>query len=164
VLPTLVRPAHRTLEIGWWNPQKGDRRLSRARPGQHRDVRPVSRVFSVTISPVRPYPLPRRHPRHCCAIPNPVGARDDKMPPRLLLCTLRPPVSRTLESAYGRRPNEKSPHSPLEAAPGREQDSPRRPAGTLFARTAINSTILCTIPLLVIRTVWHDCKLPPLGL
>jgi hypothetical protein len=57
-----------------------------------------------------------------------------------------------------------SPHTAtLEVAPGREEDSPRRPAGTRFARTAINSatsTTLCTIPLHVIRTVRHDCKLP----
>jgi hypothetical protein len=33
------------------------------------------------------------------------------MPPRLLLCTLLPPISRTLESAYRRRLNGKSPHS-----------------------------------------------------
>jgi hypothetical protein len=58
-----------------------------------------------------------------------------------------------------------SPHTAtLEAAPGQEHDSPRRPAGTRFARTAINSTALHTILPHVIRTVRHDCKLPPLGL
>jgi hypothetical protein len=111
VLPALVRPAHRTLERGRRNPQKGDGCLSHARPGRRRDVRPVRRVRSVTISPVRPSPLPRRHPGHCSTIPDVVGVRDDKTPPCLLLCTLRSPVSRTLKSAYGRRPNGKSPHS-----------------------------------------------------
>jgi hypothetical protein len=58
-----------------------------------------------------------------------------------------------------------SPHTAtLEAVPGREQDSPRCPVGTRFARTAINSTTLHTIPLHVIRIVRHDCKPPPLGL
>jgi hypothetical protein len=52
-----------------------------------------------------------------------------------------------------------NPHSAaLEADPVWEQDSPRRPAGTRFAKTAINSTTLYTIPLHVIRTVRHDCK------
>jgi hypothetical protein len=111
VLPTLVQPARRTLERGRRNPRKGDGRLSRARPGRHRDVGPVRRVSSVTIGPVRPSPLPRRHPGHYSTIPDVVRVRDNKTPPRLLLCTLRPPVSRTLESAYTQRPNGKSPHS-----------------------------------------------------
>jgi hypothetical protein len=89
-----------------------------------------------------------------------VRVRDDKTPIRLLLCTLRPPVSRTLESAYGRRPNGKSPHS---------HPRSRSWAGTGLATTlgvnkirqdAINSTTLYTVPPHVIRTVRHDCKLP----
>jgi hypothetical protein len=110
VLTTLVRPTHCTLERGRWNPQNGDGHPTRACPGRRRDVEPVRRVPSVTISPVRPSPLPRRHPGHCSAIPDTVGVWDDKMPPRLLLCTLRPPVNRTLESAYRRRPGKKIPH------------------------------------------------------
>jgi hypothetical protein len=70
----------------------------------------VRRVSSVTINPVRPSLLPRRHPGHCSTIPDIVGIQDDKTPPRLMLCASRPPVSRTLESAYGRRPDRKSPH------------------------------------------------------
>jgi hypothetical protein len=110
VPPTLVRPARRTLERGRRNPRKKDGRLPHARPGRCRDVGPVRCVPSVTISPMRPSPLPRRHPGYCSAIPDAVGVRDDKTPPRLLLCTLRPPVNRTLESAYGRRPGKKLPH------------------------------------------------------
>jgi hypothetical protein len=110
VPPTLVRPARDTFEGGWRNPRKGDGRLFRARSGQRRDVGPVGRVSSVTIGPVRPSPPPRRHPGHCTAIPDAVGVRSDKTPPRLLLCTLRPPVGCTLKSAYGRRPNGKLPH------------------------------------------------------
>jgi hypothetical protein len=137
VLPTLIRPARRTLERGRRNPQKRDRRLSHARPGRHRDVGPVRRVSSVTISPVRPSLLPRCHPGHCSAIPDVVGIQDDKTLPCLLLCALRPPVSRTLESAYRRRPNGKSPHGHPRSRSwtdtGRvvtlcqKQDSPGRP-------------------------------------
>jgi hypothetical protein len=78
---------------------------------QRRDVGPVRHVSSVTIGPVRPPPLPRRHPGHCNTIPDAVGVRHDKTPPHLLLCTLQPPFNRTLKLAYGRRPNGKSPHS-----------------------------------------------------
>jgi hypothetical protein len=52
----------------------------------------------------------------------------------------------------------------LEAAPGREQGSPRRPTGARFARTAIHFTTLYAIPPHVIRAVRHDCKPHPLGL
>jgi hypothetical protein len=109
VLPTLVRPARRTLEGGRRNPRKRDGCSTRACPGRRRDVGPVRRISSVSISPVRPSVLPRRNPGHCSVIPDDVRVRDDKTPPRLLLCTLRPPVNRTLESAYGRRPGKKLP-------------------------------------------------------
>jgi hypothetical protein len=53
----------------------------------------------------------------------------------------------------------------LEAAPERAQDSPRCPTGARFVRTTINSTALCAMPPYVaLRTVWHDCKPPPLVL
>jgi hypothetical protein len=107
VPPTLVRPTRRTLERGRQNPRKGDRHLFRGRPGPRRDVGPVRRVSSVAISPVRPSSLSRRNPKHCSAIPDAVGVRGDKTPPHPRLCPLRRPVSCTLESAYGRRPNRK---------------------------------------------------------
>jgi hypothetical protein len=105
MLATLVRPERCTLERGRQNLQKRDGHLFRACPGQRRDVRPVRRVSSVTIGPVRPSPPPRHHPRHCGAIPDAMGVRGDKTLPRLLLCALRPPVSCTLDLAYGRRLN-----------------------------------------------------------
>ena len=105
--PTLVRPTRRTLERGRRNPRKGDGRLLRACPGPRHDVGPVRRVTSVTVGPARPSPPSRRHPGHCSAIPDAVGVRGDKTPPRPRLCPLRPPVSHTLESAYGRRPHGK---------------------------------------------------------
>jgi hypothetical protein len=102
-----------TLERGRRSPRKGYGRPSRARPGRCRDVEPVRRVSSVTIDPVRPSPPPRRHPGHYSAIPDTVGVRGDKTLPCQLLCTLRLPVSCTLESAYGRRPSEKLPRRHL---------------------------------------------------
>jgi hypothetical protein len=78
--------------------------------GQRRDVGLVRRVSSVTISPVRPSPPPRRHPGHYNAILNAMGVRGDKTPPRQLLCAVRPPVSCTLELAYGRRLNGRFQH------------------------------------------------------
>jgi hypothetical protein len=111
VLPTVIRPAHHTLERGRRNPSKGDGRLSRTRPGRRHDVGPMRRVSSVTISPVQPSPLPRYHPGHCSTVPDAVGVRGDKTPPHPLLCTIQPPVSRTLVLAYERRPSGNSPHN-----------------------------------------------------
>jgi hypothetical protein len=103
VSPTLVRLTRRALERGRRNPRRGDGRLLRARPGRRRDVGPIRRVSSVTISPVRSSPPPQHHPGHCSAIPDVVGLRGGKTPPHRLLCPLWPPVGCTLESAYGRR-------------------------------------------------------------
>jgi hypothetical protein len=52
----------------------------------------------------------------------------------------------------------------LEAAPRREQESPRRQTGARFAKTAIHSVALYIIPPHVVRTVRHDCKPPLFGL
>jgi hypothetical protein len=138
MLPTLVRPARRTLERGRRSPRKGEGCLSRAHPGRRRDVRPVRRVPSVTIDPVEPSIPARRHPGRCNTIPYAVEVRDDKMPPRLLLCAFRPPVNRTLESAYGRRPGKKLPHRHPRSRSWadtvhattlcQKRDSPRRPS------------------------------------
>jgi hypothetical protein len=99
------------LERGWRNPRKRYRRLPRAHAGQHRDIRPGKHDSSVIFGPVRPSLPLCFHPGHCSAIPDVVGTRDDKTPPRPLLCVRWPFVSRTLESACGRRPNGKLPHS-----------------------------------------------------
>jgi hypothetical protein len=118
--------------------RKGDGRSLRARPGPRHDVGPVRHVSSVTIGPVRPSPPSRSHPGHCSAIPDAVGARGDKTPPRPLLCPVRPPVSCTLESAHGRRPNgrllHRHPRSRSWTDTGhamtsrQKQDSPGRPS------------------------------------
>jgi hypothetical protein len=98
------------LEKGRWNPRKRYGCLSHARAGQRRDIGPEERVSSVTSGPVWPSPLLYYHLEHYSTIRGAVGARDDKTPPRLLLCVHWPSVSRTLKSAYGRKPNGKLPH------------------------------------------------------
>jgi hypothetical protein len=135
VPPTLVRMMRNTLEGGRRSPRRGDRCLFRARPRPHRDVGPVS---SVAIGLVRPSPPSRRHLEHCSAIPDAVGARSDKTPPRPLLYPVRPPVSCTLELVHGRRPNgrllRRHPRSRSWAdtghatTPRQRQDSPGRPS------------------------------------
>jgi hypothetical protein len=134
----LVRPARRTLERGRQNPRKGYECLSHARTRRCCDVEPLRRVFSVTIGPVRPSLMLRRHPEHCSTIPGAVGTKDDKTSPRPPLCDLRPSVSPTLELTYARRPNEKlsrcNPRSRpwtgtgLAATLRQKQDSPGRPS------------------------------------
>jgi hypothetical protein len=138
VPPSLVRPVCRTLERGRRNPRRGDGRLFRARPGPHRDVGLVRWVSSIAISPVQPSPPSQCHPGHCSAIPNAVGVRGDRTPSRPLLCPVRPPVSCTLESAHGRRLNERllrrHPRSRSWTDTGHamtsceKQDSPGRPS------------------------------------
>jgi hypothetical protein len=134
------------LERGQRNPRKGYGRLYRTRTGRRRDVGLVERVPSTNSSPVRPSSLPYRHPKHYSTILGAVGSWDDKIPPRPLLCIRWPSVGRTLESAYGRRPDEKLPH-----------DHPRSRSwvGTRLAtmygrgeivRTTVNSAMLYTIP------------------
>jgi hypothetical protein len=165
VPPTPVPPPRRPLERGRWNPRKGYDHLPRTRLGRRRDVRTAKRVSSDTSGPVRPSPSLCRHPEHCSIIPSTVGTQIDGTLPRRPLCGLRSSVSRALEPAYGRRPNKSSNGTTLVAAPGRAQDSPRRPPGARFARTIINFMALCAMPLHeTLRPVQHDCKLPPLGL
>jgi hypothetical protein len=161
VPPTLVRSTLRTLERGRQNPRKGDERLFHACPGPRRDVGPVRRVSSVTICPARPSPPSRRHPGHCSAIPDAVGARGDKTPPRPRLCPLRPPVSCTLESVWTTTEREAPmppPSKPLLGAYMARRDAPPE---ARFARTAVYSATLYTIPSRVARIVRHACRLPP---
>jgi hypothetical protein len=107
VPPTPVRLTRRTLERGRRSPRSGDERLLHARTGLRRDVRPAGPVTYVTIGLVRPSPLSQHHPGHCISISYTVGGRGDKTPPHRLLCAQQPPISRTFEPMYERRPNEK---------------------------------------------------------
>jgi hypothetical protein len=153
------------LERGRRNPRKRYGRLPRARAGQHRDIRPVERVSSVSFGPVRPSPLLCHHPRHYSTIPGAVGTRDDKTSPRPLLCIHWPSVSRTLESAYGRRPNGKFPHGhPRSRFWGGTRLATMHGGGEIRQDDhqlcgAVHHTAMCSF-----RTVRHDCKPPPLGL
>jgi hypothetical protein len=70
----------------------------------------VERVPFANSGPVRPSPPLYCHPEHCSTILDAMGAWDDKILPRPLLCVRWPSVGRTLELAYGRRPDEKLPH------------------------------------------------------
>jgi hypothetical protein len=130
--------------------------------GQHRDVRPAGPVTSVTIGPVRPSPPSQHHPGHCIPISYTVGRRGDKMPPRRLLCALRPPISRTLEPMYRQRPNERPRHPPpSKTLLDRYRARHDAPLDARFARTTVYSTALYIIPPHVDNTVQHTCKLPP---
>jgi hypothetical protein len=99
-----------------------------ARTGWRHDVSPVGAVTSVAIRPVRPSPPPQCHPGHCITIPDAVKACGDGTPPHQPPCLVRPHVNDTLESSRGRLSNEQPLHHPLEATPGRAQDTPWRPA------------------------------------
>jgi hypothetical protein len=133
VLPTLVQPARRTLERGWRNPRKGDGRLSCARPGRCHDVEPVRHVSSVTISPVRPSPLPRHHLEHCSTIPDAVGVQNDKTSPRPPAFHQPNPRADARTTARREAPTP-PPSKPLldgyraHMAPRQKQDSPGRPS------------------------------------
>jgi hypothetical protein len=114
---TLCRPLlyclHiKLLEKGRRNPRKKYGRQPRAQAGPRRDIRPVERVSSVISGPVRISPPLCYHSRHYSTIPGATGAQDDKTSSHPLLCILRPPVSCTLELAYGRRPKREAPTQP----------------------------------------------------
>jgi hypothetical protein len=130
----MPHPQKRTVE-----PSKG-RRTTTPRP--HKDNTVMSRPRdrsppSPSIMCDHPH-RPQHHPGHCITIPNTVGGRGDKTPPRRLLCAPWPPVNRTLESMYGRRPNRRSlqrhPRSRSwtdtghAMTPCQMQDSPGRPS------------------------------------
>jgi hypothetical protein len=110
VPPTPEWPTRRTLERGRRCPRREGRRLLHTRTGLRRDVGSARPVTSIAIGHVRPSPPSQHHPGHCITISYTVGGWGDKMLPRRLLCALRPPVSRTLEPMYGRRPNERPLH------------------------------------------------------
>jgi hypothetical protein len=123
---------------GRWNPRKGYGGLPRARAGRRRDVGPVERVSSISSGLARPSPPLCSHLGHRSVIPSAVGAQDDKTPPSPPMYVLRPSVSYTLESAYGRRLKWKAPTplpsnrswtgTGLTATPRQKQDSPGRPS------------------------------------
>jgi hypothetical protein len=134
------------LERGRQNPRERYGRQPCTRAGWRRDVGLVERDPSFTSGPVRPSPPLCHYPRHCSAILGDVGARDDKTAPRPPLCIPRPSVSRTLESAYGRRPNGKLPCYYPRSRSWTGTGLATTTVGRRFVRTAINSTSLCATP------------------
>jgi hypothetical protein len=164
VPPTSVRPARCTLERGRRNPRKGYGHLPA--PTQN------SVVTSDERSASPPSPSAQcGHPRRCATIPGTAAPSPVLWEPGTTrhhhtrccapygLPSAAPSSQRTDGDQTG------SPHTAtLETAPVREQVLPRRPTGERFARTAINSTALYTIPPHVIRTERHNCKPPPFGL
>jgi hypothetical protein len=89
LLPSFLHVA--PLEKGQQCPRKVYSHQLGAHPGRRRDVRQAERVSTVTSGPARPSPALCRHPRHCRAIPNTVGACIDGTPPRRPLCSSSPP-------------------------------------------------------------------------
>jgi hypothetical protein len=130
------------LERGRRHPRKGYDHLLHTHLGQHRDIRPVERVPSITSDPMRPFLPLYRHPGHYRVIPYTVGTQVDRTSPLPSLCSLRSPVSQTLESVYRHQSSKSSSATTLEAAPGRAQDPPQRLPGTRFSRTVVNPTTL----------------------
>jgi hypothetical protein len=162
VPPTPVRPTCHTLEEGRRSPRREDEQLLRARTGLRRDVKPVGAVTSVAISPVRPpppSPMPSRplhhHPRRCGSVRRQDAATPATVPPYGL--TSMAPSSPHMG---GCRTGDLY-TATLEAAPGRAQDTPNAPPEARFARTAVYSATLYTMPPHVDEIVRRACKLPP---
>jgi hypothetical protein len=127
-------------------PSKKD---GRALEGKTNDYSTPAQDYAVTSgqwgrSPPSPSTLcdhpcrPQHHPGHCITILDTVGACGDRMPPRRLLCLVRPHVNGTLESSHeqplNRRPLRRHPQSRSWTRTGRamtpcqKQDSPGRPS------------------------------------
>jgi hypothetical protein len=127
VLPTLVWPAHCTLEEGRRSPRKGDGCLFRTRPGQRRTSeahllchhQPCA-VIPATTTPSRALQC---HPRRCGS----TGRQDAATPAAMRLAASRQPHPRVSVQTTTRE--ELSSHTAtLEAAFGRIQGTPRHPA------------------------------------
>jgi hypothetical protein len=130
----LLHPRKTTAE-----PSKG-RQETTPRPHKDNAVTPGRRGQSPPSPSVLccHHHYPRHHLRHCITMSSTVGGRGDEAPPRRLLCAQRPPVSRTLEPMYGRRPHGRPLHCHPQSRsstdtghammPRQMQDSPGRPS------------------------------------
>jgi hypothetical protein len=138
--------------------------------GQRRDIGPAGPVTSVAIGPVRPSPpsptpsRPLHHPPgHCITLPDAVEACGDGTPPHQLLyphMALRQQHPRVLTRAVaGQETSTPPPSKPLLDAHRTHHDTPPE---ARFARMAIYSVTLYTMPLHIGEIVWYACKLPPL--
>jgi hypothetical protein len=133
-------------------PSKGDGRLFCARTGPCRDV---GRVPAVTISPVRPFRALHRHSRLCGS----VRRRDTATPTDVPRRASRQRHPRISARATAERATPTPPPSKLLLDGHRARHDV--PPEARFARTAVYSTTLCTMPPHVDNTVRHACKLPP---
>jgi hypothetical protein len=153
VPPTLVRPAHRTLERGRQSPRKGDGHLFHIRLGQRRDVKPARRVSSITIGPLRPSRALQRHPRRCGS----TGRQDATTPAVVCPTASRQPHPRAnVRTTTKWEAPTPPPWKPLLDGYTACHDALQ---AARFSWTAVYPAILCVMPLHVIRIVRHVCKL-----
>jgi hypothetical protein len=112
------------------------------------------------------------HPHHCAAIPSAAASSPALWKPRTMghhhthRCAASGPLSAQPSSRRTNDDQTRSSHTAtLEAAPGQEHDTPRRPPEARFIRRTIDSTTLCAMPPYVaLRVMRYDCKPSPLGL
>jgi hypothetical protein len=133
-------------------PSKGDGRLSRTRTGPCRDV---GRTPDVTISPVRPSQPLQCHSR-CCGNTQRWDIATPTAVPRAASRQWHPQIST-------RAATERATPTPLPSKSFLDGYRARHdiPPEARFARTAVYSTTLDTMPPHVDKTVRHTCKLPP---
>jgi hypothetical protein len=104
---------------------------------------------------------PQRHPGHCITIPDVVEACGDETPPRWLLyprTASRQRHPRTLTRALAEQ--ETSTPPPSKSLLDAHRTRHDAPLEARFARTAVYSATLYTMPLHVDEIVQHACKLP----
>jgi hypothetical protein len=158
VPPTPVPPPRHPLERRRWNPRKGYDHL----PCTHLDGAVTSGQQS-TFPPTPPALC--SHPRHYATIPSTAASSPalwelrstgHRHAGRCAASGLPSagPLNWHTDGGQTRVP------APLPSKPpGRAQDSPRRPPGARFARTNINSTTLCAMPLHeILRPARHDLE------
>jgi hypothetical protein len=123
--------------------------------GRRRDVEPMRRVPSVTVSPVPPSRALQHHPRRCGS----PGRQDVATPTAVRPLAYHQPDPR----AYARTTTRRKAPTPPPSKPLLDGYRTRHDAlpEARFTRRAVYSTALYTIPPHVAETVRHDCNLPP---
>jgi hypothetical protein len=169
VSPTFCTANSSSPRRGAVEPSKGDEYLFYVYTGLHRDVRPAGAVFSVAVKPCAAIPASaaslQRHSGHCSDIPDAVKdaqGRDVAKPTTVLRtasCQRHPRDS--ARAAAGRATSTPPPSKPLLYGHRTRHDASPE-AG--FARTAIYSMALYTMPPHVGEIVRYDCKLCLLSL